>query len=87
MNMLCEARNSGLMNSLVRVGKDLVQVSAHGAKDQCRPWESKILSISGMDTLYQSVEDAYSGGLFHPNCKHSLNSVIEALLPKAMALA
>lgn len=80
---LVEARNAGLMNSLVGAGKDLVQVSAHGAKDQCGPWEGKILSISGTNKYFASVQDAYSGGLFHPNCEHSLNSVNESMLPKS----
>ncbi len=78
---LVEARNNGLMNGLLSAGKDLVEVSSHGAIDQCGPWEGRILSISGTDQLYPSVEDAYAGGLFHPNCKHSLNSVNPSLFP------
>ncbi len=78
---LVEARNAGMMNSILSIGGDLVQVSAHGAIDQCGPWEGKILSISGSNKYYESVQDAYSGGLFHPNCEHSLNTVNEALLP------
>lgn len=84
---LVEARNAGMMNSIVSIGNDLVEVSSHGAKDQCGPWEGKILSISGNNKYYENVQDAYSGGLFHPNCEHSLNSVNEALLPKKMTTA
>ena len=80
---LVEARNNGMMNALIGVGHDLVQVSAHGAIDQCGPWESRILSISGNNKLFPSVEDAYSGGLFHPNCKHSLNAVNPAFYPSS----
>ncbi len=82
---LVEARNAGMMNSILSIGGDLVEVSSHGAIDQCGPWEGKILSISGTNKYYQSVQDAYSGGLFHPNCCHSLNTVNEAILPKKMA--
>lgn len=80
---LVEARNNGLMNALTSIGHDLVQVSAHGATDQCGPWENRVLSISGGNKLFPSVEDAYSGGLFHPNCKHSLNAVNPAFYPSA----
>jgi len=72
---LTEARNNGLMNSLLQVGQDLVEVSAHGAKDACAEWEGRILSITGRSKLYPSVQDANNGGLFHPRCKHTLNAV------------
>lgn len=78
---MVEARNNGLMNALLSAGKDLVEVSSHGAKDKCGPWEGRILSITGDDKLYPSVADAYAGGLFHPRCKHSLNSVNPDLFP------
>lgn len=78
---MVEARNNGLMNSLLSVGQDLVMVSSHGATDKCREWEGRILSIAGGNELYPSVADAYAGGLFHPRCKHSLNSVNPALYP------
>ncbi len=80
---LVEARNNGLMNSLTSIGRNLVQVSAHGASDACGKWESVILSIVGGSSLYPSVSDAIAGGLFHPNCKHSLNSVNDSLFPSS----
>jgi hypothetical protein len=72
---LTEARNNGLMNSLLQIGQDLVEVSAHGATDACAAWEGRILSITGRSKLYPSVQDATNAGLFHPRCKHTLNSV------------
>lgn|GEM_PF-2180421 len=71
---LTEARNNGLMNSLLSVGQDLVEVSAHGATDACGNWEGRILSITGYSKLYPSVQDASMAGLFHPRCKHTLNA-------------
>jgi len=78
---LVEARNAGMMNSLTSAGKDLVEVSSHGASDVCGDWEGEILSISGDDSNYPSVDDATADGLFHPNCQHSLNAVDPDLYP------
>ncbi len=72
---LVEARNNGMMNALTSIGHDLVEVSAHGALDACGDWEGAILSISGDSANYDTVDDAITGGLFHPNCEHSLNAV------------
>lgn len=72
---LTEARNNGMMNSLLSVGQDLVEVSYHAATDVCADWEGQILSITGRSKLYPSVQDATNGGLFHPRCKHTLNAV------------
>lgn len=78
---LVEARNNGMMNALTSVGHDLVEVSAHGAIDACGDWEGAILSISGDSANYDTVDDAITGGLFHPNCEHSLNAVNPADYP------
>jgi hypothetical protein len=80
---MAEARNNGMMNALTSIGHDLVEVSSHGASDSCGKWEGRILSISGNNTLYQSVADAQGSGdhIFGPNCKHGLNSVNPAFFP------
>jgi hypothetical protein len=64
---LVEARNNGMMNAQQSIGEDLVEVSQHGALDVCGDWEGEILSISGNDPNYSSVDDSISDGLFHPN--------------------
>lgn len=74
-----EARNRGMVNRMAQNGYDLVQVSAHGADDDCGDWEGEILSISGDTAGYPTVADAEAGGLFHPNCKHALNAVVPEL--------
>jgi len=54
-------------------GGDLVKVSTHnGACPRCAPWQGKILSISGKDSGYPSLDQAKAAGLFHPNCAHCL---------------
>lgn len=79
---LTEARNNGLMNSLLSIGQDLVEVSAHAATDACKNWEGRILSISGRSELYPSVAEATAGGLFHPRCQHVLNAVPRNTYPE-----
>lgn len=74
-----EARNRGMMNRIAENNYDLVQVSAHGADDNCGDWEGVVLSVTGNTPGYPTVHDAESGGLFHPNCKHAINVLIPKL--------
>ncbi len=71
--MLVKTANEGLSNRLVKNGYDLVQVSDHAAEcDLCHPWEGKILTLSGKNPSYKTVDQATQEGLFHPNCRHRL---------------
>ena len=45
----------------------------------CRPWEGKVLSISGADRRYPTVKEATSAGLLHANCRHRLTAYIEGV--------
>ena len=75
-----EARNRGMVNRLVENGYDLVQVSSHGTEHyECAIWEGKILSLRGESKGYPTVAQAERAGLFHPNCKHAINTVIPRL--------
>lgn len=81
-----EARNRGLINRMYENEYDLVQVSYHNAKcPLCGPWESKILSISGNTAGYPKLDDAVSAGLFHPNCRHAINTIIPSLAKRIQA--
>ena len=63
----------GHIDTLEQAGQDLVIVSNSPEEcDLCRPWEGKILSISGRSAQYPSVADAEAAGMFHPNCTHRL---------------
>jgi len=65
----------GTLNRLQQQGYDLVIVSDHAEEcERCRPWERKVLSISGTSKRYKSVRDARSAGLFHPGCGHVLGA-------------
>lgn len=62
------------------LGRDLVIISDHSNEcPLCRPWEGKILSISGNDPNYPSLSSAKEAGLFHPNCRHNLTGYIPGL--------
>lgn len=75
-----EARNRGLINRMAENDYDLVQVSDHfGSCDYCKPWQGKILSVSGITKGYETVADAERGGLFHPNCRHTINALVPSL--------
>lgn len=77
---MVEARNRGLVNRMAENGYDLVQVSSHpGSCEICRPWQGNILSISGTTTGYTTVAEAEADGLFHPNCRHAINTLVPSL--------
>ncbi len=64
----------GHVDKLEQNNEDLVVVSDHGEEcDLCRPWERRVLSISGNSKKYPSLSEARSAGLFHPNCSHTLS--------------
>ncbi|AZO95271.1 phage minor capsid protein [Halocella sp. SP3-1] len=61
-------------------GRDLVIVSDHGEEcELCRPWERRILSLSGKSKKYPSLAEAQKAGLFHSNCRHTYNLYIRGL--------
>ena len=75
---IANASRAGFDEAMERRGVDLVYCSAHaGACPLCVPWEGQILSRSGMNPNYPSVDDALSSGLFHPNCGHVFLEYIE----------
>lgn len=50
---------------------DLIYIPAHNfACPLCIPWQGRIYSKSGTDKRYPKLDEAYSNGLGHPNCKH-----------------
>ena len=83
------AQVAGGLDRLVDEGKDLVIVSNAPAEcSKCRPWEGRILSISGARTgerlsdgrrVVASVADARAAGLLHASCRHHLGAYIEGL--------
>jgi len=71
---------AGHMDTMVENGLDLVIVSEDGSPcELCQPWEGEILSISGNDPRYQSVDDCEAAGWGHPGCLHTLNAYQEGI--------
>lgn len=82
------AQVSGTLDRLSAAGRDLVIVSDHSQEcPLCRPWEQRILSISGTDPRYPSVATATSAGLFHANCRHALTAAVPGLTVPAKGTA
>lgn len=83
------AQVAGGLDRLEGQGKDLVIVSNAPAEcSKCRPWEGRILSITGTRTgerlsdgrrVVASVADARAAGLLHASCRHHLGAYIEGL--------
>jgi hypothetical protein len=68
----------GHLETLTANGVELVIVSdSPGECPLCRPWEGEILTVGAGNSDHDSVEDATSGGLFHPGCTHDLGAYFE----------
>lgn len=78
-----QALTAGHVDRLRETGHDLVMVSdAPEECALCRPWEGKVLSLSGSTppgahrrdgatfTVSGTLAQAVDGGLHHPNCRH-----------------
>lgn len=74
------AQVEGRLATYIAEGRDLVIVSdAPQECSACRPWEGRVLSISGADRRYPSVRQAVADGLLHANCRHDLRPYVEGL--------
>ena len=79
-SILTEAQVTGIQNTHIEEGYDLVQVSDHfGECDICRPWENEVLSLTGRTKGYTTLDKAKNAGLFHSNCRHSISPYFEGL--------
>lgn len=78
--LIAQANNQGKVNRYTEHGRDLVIVSSHQRScELCRPWQRKILSLSGKSQEYRSIDEARSAGLFHPNCGHTFTAYVPGL--------
>lgn len=65
------ASRQGHADKLLANDRDLVIVSDSPEEcPLCRPWENKILSLTGRTDGYPTRLDAIAAGLFHANCTH-----------------
>lgn len=78
--LITQALNEGKVNRYTEMDNDLVIVSSHQRScELCRPWQRKILSLSGKSQQYPAFDQAKGSGLFHPNCGHTFTAYIEGL--------
>lgn len=71
------ALREGRLQGLAMNDRDLIIVSSvPNPSDLCKPYERKVLSISGKDSRYTSLQEAKEHGLYHPNCRHSFTRYI-----------
>lgn len=77
------AQVSGHIVQLQDHGVDLVIVSDHLQEcELCRPWEGKVLSLSGITNITPGVEvagtlaQAEEAGFLHPGCRHTIGAYI-----------
>lgn len=54
---------------------DIVYVEPHPFScPLCQEWQGKFYSLTGKSSRYENIENAYKGGLKHPNCKHNITT-------------
>lgn len=70
-----KATVAGYVDTMQSYGFDLAIVSSHaGACPLCEAWEDVVISVSGDDHDYPSLDEAEGAGLFHPRCLHHLST-------------
>lgn len=74
--------NDMMVDTIVQTtGRDLARISDGGGTadgcDACAEWAGRIVSISGGDEDFPSLEEARAAGVFHPNCTHTLEPLTQ----------
>jgi hypothetical protein len=72
--------NLGVENAMLGRENDLAMISREvraNSCQACRDWAGKIVSISGKNGNYPSLQDAKDANVFHPHCIHFLEDVSE----------
>lgn len=70
--------NTAVENAMYSRGNDLARISREVRANSCGPcreWAGKIISISGRDANYPSLQDARDANIFHPHCIHFLEDL------------
>ena len=66
---------SGYVDTMQEYGYDLAIIDGHaGSCPICAAWEGVIVSVSGNDSDYPSLDDAENDGCFHPRCMHGITT-------------
>lgn len=66
---------AGYVDTMEEYGYDLAIIDGHaGACPICAAWEGVIVSVSGDNPDYPSLDDAENDGCFHPRCMHGITT-------------
>lgn len=66
---------SGYADTMQSYGYDLAVIDGHaGSCPICEAWEGVIVSVSGNDNNYPSLDEAEGAGCFHPRCMHGITT-------------
>lgn len=80
LTAITNATVEGYVDTMQSYGFDLAVISSHdGACPMCDAWQGVIISVSGKDGRYSSLEDAKASGVFHPRCRHHLSTFYEGI--------
>lgn len=76
--------NDMIADTAIRAtGSDLMRISDDGRTadscDACSYWAGKIVSMTGATKGFPTIDEARAAGVFHPNCIHTLEPVIEGV--------
>lgn len=71
----------GYTDTMQDYGYDLAVISSAGGGSciYCEMWEGVIVSVSGENPNYPSLNDAYGAGVFHPRCIHELSTYYDGI--------
>ena len=74
---------SGYVDTMESYGYDLAIIDGHaGSCPICAAWEGVIVSVSGNNPDYPSLDDAENDGCFHPRCLHGITTYYEGISPE-----
>ncbi len=80
LTAISRATIAGYTDTMASYGYDLAIISSHeDACPICAAWQGVVVSVSGGDRRYLSLDDARAAGVFHPRCLHHLSIYREGI--------
>ena len=80
LTAITQATVSGYTDTMQSYGYDLAMISSHmDACPLCEAWQGVVVSVSGTNHRYPSLDDAYAAGVFHPRCLHHISIYHEGI--------
>ena len=66
------------IDTITEAGYDLATIdgSIAGDCEACKKWVGRTVSVTGNDSNYPSLDEAYGDGVFHPNCVHYVSVIL-----------